>query len=213
MKLLFIVLMLTSSTASAISRKYIEEGINKASVKTGVPAILIKAICHAESKLKPSAYNHADGGGNAHALGMCQVLYRTAREHGLKDDKCLGDFRDTPKKYSECKLFGPHTNALYAAKYIKWQLDRYDGSWINAIAAYNSGSVKTCPSKGFFYVYVWDKKLKGLKQYKKECTPGGLLNQYYVDRVMDYIIKELNSGHYHRIPKKQEDSSKTKHFK
>ena len=187
-------------TVYAVTKEYVEASIKRAADKVGVPPELLSAICWAESRHEPEAYAHGDGKNQNHAFGICQVLYTTALDLGLpKDDNCKRDFRtkqsrinagETPEKdfipikrdYHSCALFGPYSNALYAAKFLRWKLDTYDESWISATAAYNSGTVRTCPEKGYFNLRTYK---KGIVKYKKIlCTPGGLLNQQYVDRVM-----------------------------
>lgn len=194
---LILVAGLPESLQAGPSKKYINDSIVKASVKIGVPSRLLKAICSAESNLRPQGYVFSDGGKNNHAMGMCQVLRLTTVEMGMKDSNCIRDFRakltspaegisfDThpgvlKRTYKTCQLFGPYTNAFYAAKYLKKQLDRYDGSWIAAIAAYNSGTLKTCQSKGYFT------SRSGLKI---SCIPGAPINQKYVDRVLKYLYQ------------------------
>ncbi len=191
MRFLFIaIFMLASNNAFSISQEYIEESIKRAAKDAGVPVDLLRAICFAESRLKPDAYVFSDGGNNNHAFGMCQVLYRTAGDFGFKDSRCLEDFRfrKQHRNYQHCKLFGPYTNALYAAYFLKRQLDRYDQSWINAIAAYNSGSVRIC-SSGWVYANRVDEDGNVFRTKLYECKKGGILNQRYVDRVLHFLNK------------------------
>lgn len=184
MKLLItaITLAVTGSFAEPLwaepSQSYIEASIENAATEAGVPYLLLKAICSAESNLKPSAYVYADGGQSNHAFGMCQVLRRTAEEMGMKDQKCANSFIHSERSYSGCALFGPFTNALFAAKYLRLQLDRYEGSWIAAIAAYNSGSLKTCQAKGYY---------KTKTGQNVSCIPEAPVNQRYVDRVLVFF--------------------------
>lgn len=196
MKFLLSLIILIANTAEAKpSKKYIQESFEKAAKQVGVPALLLEAICAAESNQRPEAFNFQDGHSTNHAFGMCQVLYETALELGSpKDENCLRDFRtkkqqkkagiENPivieRNYKTCKLFGPFTNALYAAKYLARKLKLYDNSWISAIASYNTGILKTCTTGK-----VHDSK--GNLLYT--CKKGGLLNQRYVDRVMDYMAK------------------------
>lgn len=180
---------------------YIEESLAKAAAKVGVPQQLLKAICNAESNLNAKAYVHADGGNNNHAFGMCQVLLKTAEQYGLSNHKCDDNFSYKPEDrvHANCRLFGPYTNALYAAKYLKYQLDRYGGSWVNAIAAYNSGTVRLCKTG-------WVKNARGVILYK--CEKGGLLNQKYVDRVIKTLFSEQAYVEYREfspIQKREEE--------
>lgn len=187
--LVLISLSLVSNQArSEISDEYIDNSIVKAANKVDVPPILLRAICMAESNLVPHAYVHDDGGKANHAIGICQVLVRTAEEHGMSDQDCHDDYREpkSRRRYGVCDLFGPYTNAFYAAKYLKKQLNRYDGSWIAAIAAYNAGSLKTCSPKGYYLSYNSE---TGEYDRKVACIPGAPINQKYVDRVLKAISK------------------------
>lgn len=94
----------------------------------GVPGALLLAICTHESNLENVIV--ADDGGSP-SIGVCQMKQATAESMGF-----VGTQTD---------LLKPKTNAKYAAKYLKKQLDRYDGDWCKATAAYNSGTYN--PSK------------------------------------------------------------------
>jgi hypothetical protein len=45
------------------------------------------------------------------------------------------------------RLNTEYVNAFYAAKYLKYQLNRYDNDWHKAIDAYNKGRVVSTKSK------------------------------------------------------------------
>lgn len=187
-----ILIILLTSTAYAgddsVSEAYIDEAFQTISTEVGVPPSLLRAICWSESKHDPEAFNHGDGAGNNHAFGICQVLHSTAREFGFRDDNCYKSFDILPgpvktsRKYKDCKLFGVKTNITYAAKYLKSKLDKYDNSWISAIAAYNTGILRTC--KTGKVLRVKDRSVL------YTCKRGGILNQKYVDGV----IKALDEG-------------------
>lgn len=149
-----IVLRATIVLALALSQGNAEGGnsrrsalittIETVALDEGVPPDLLVAVCSIESSLNPYVTNFNDGGGrNSH--GLCQVQYRTAKWLG-----CAKTVKD---------LYTPAVNARCAAKYIYYQLRRYDHYWPYAIAAYNSGSI--------------------IKTRK-----GKLANQVYVDKVM-----------------------------
>ena len=91
-----------------------------------LPEALLSSLCFVESRHKISAVHHDDGG--ADSLGICQIKLTTAKERG---------FRGTSKQ-----LMRPEMNIKYAAKYLKHQLDRYDGSIEKAVIAYNRGNAK-----------------------------------------------------------------------
>lgn len=112
-----------------------------------VPGALLLAICIHETGLKNALVPH-DGG--TPTFGICQVK---------KDTAVFLGFKGTAKE-----LMNPETNALYAAKYLHYQLDRYDGSWSKSVSAYNAGSyveseiIPGCP-RNLRYVRSVQKKL------------------------------------------------------
>jgi soluble lytic murein transglycosylase-like protein len=89
----------------------------------GVPGALLLAICTQESNLQNivAPYDHGSP-----SYGLCQIKQDTAKSLGYTGN---GD-----------GLMIPDVNARYAAKYLKMQLDRYDGDWCKSVAAYNSGT-------------------------------------------------------------------------
>jgi len=97
--------------------------ILSAAAKVGVPGFLLLAICTTESMLT-NAFVPNDHG--SPSIGACQLKKSTAEIVGFHG--------------SEKDLMNPKTNALFAAKYLAWQLDRYDGDLCMATSAYNSGS-------------------------------------------------------------------------
>ncbi len=89
-----------------------------------LPQGLLDALCWVESRHSVSAYKPHDGG--RASLGVCQVQERTAREMGYTGTL-------------EALQSDPEVNAFYAAKYLRYQLDTYDGDVVKAVAAYNLG--------------------------------------------------------------------------
>lgn len=124
---------------------------------------LLLSVCKVESNLDPHAYVYRDGGRRNHAVGLCQVLVKTASEY-VPTKGCGADFRTKERHPTNCILFNPGINAMVAAGYLRKQLDRYPNSVAKAVAAYNAGHVK----------------------YRQKR----LLNQKYVDRVFK-TYKEL----------------------
>lgn len=94
-----------------------------AAKSVGVPGALLLAICTHESNLKNVMVPH-DGGSPSY--GICQIKEATANSLGFK-----GKARE---------LMNPTVNAKFSAKYLKMQLERYDGDWCKATAAYNAGT-------------------------------------------------------------------------
>jgi soluble lytic murein transglycosylase len=91
-----------------------------------LPPKLLDSVCYIESHYDVKAVHKDDGGENS--LGVCQVKLSTAKFLGFKG--------------SEAQLMRPEVNAKYAAKYIKYQLNRYEGNIEKAIISYNRGNAK-----------------------------------------------------------------------
>jgi soluble lytic murein transglycosylase-like protein len=94
-----------------------------AAQKTGISGSLLLAVCTHESNLKNTMVKH-DGGSPSY--GICQVKGATAKMMGH-----LGRSTD---------LMNPFINAKWASRYLKYQLDRYDGNVCKAVSAYNAGT-------------------------------------------------------------------------
>jgi len=129
-----------------------ENIITLAAQKIGVPISLLMAICSHESGLKNVVVPN-DGGSPSY--GICQVKSDTAKMFGYEG--------------TEKELMTPKNNVAAAAKYLKYQLDRYDQNWCKASAAYNSGTY--FPSK------------KNL---------GKPTNHAYIKKVRKYLEEELH---------------------
>ncbi len=174
---IFLTTLLSSSTPSKVPQEIIDSTFVEVSSKYKVPVNLLRAICWAESSHNTIAYNHGDGGDSNSSFGLCQVLYTTARESGFNDPNCEEDFSDKKyRTYENCKLFGIKTNISWAARILKKKLDKYNGSWINAIAAYNTGSLIICKTG-------WLTRQKDKKRIAR-CKINGYVNQVYIDRVL-----------------------------
>lgn len=92
-----------------------------------LPPDLLKSLCYVESTHNVYAVHIDDGGSNS--IGVCQIKLPTAKLMG---------FRGTDKE-----LMNVHDNVKYAAKYLTFQLRRYNGNVYKAVAAYNTGSYIT----------------------------------------------------------------------
>lgn len=91
-----------------------------------LPPNLLHALCYVESSHNVSAVHVQDG--KTDSYGVCQVKYETAVWLG---------FKGTPKQ-----LMLPSTNVYYAAKYLSYNLKRYNGDTVKAVIAYNRGNAK-----------------------------------------------------------------------
>lgn len=112
--------------------------IVRAAKYEGVPPLLLLAVCYTESTFFKYAPK-MDGNSMSH--GICQVKLETAH---FMDKVDPGNDKATFKS-----LQIPYVNALYAAKYLKYQMSRYPISLDLAIDAYNKG---TAVSKSSRYV-------------------------------------------------------------
>jgi len=122
--------------------------ITAAAKTAGVPASLLIAICTHESNGLNVMVPH-DGGSPSY--GYCQIKKETAEWLGYKGIGS-GKLRRSKRFHGAMEPVGKpkglmvaEVNALYAAKYLRKQLDKYDGEWCKATAAYNAGSY--LPSK------------------------------------------------------------------
>jgi len=89
--------------------------VNEASLTTGAPPGLVRAVLMAESAGDPSAISLAG------AEGLMQLMPGTAAGCGVSD------------------AFDPNQNVQCGAGYLKQLLDRYHGDVTLAVAAYNAG--------------------------------------------------------------------------
>ncbi len=89
--------------------------VNEASLETGAPPGLVRAVLMAESAGDPSAISLAG------AQGLMQLMPGTAAGCGISDS------------------FDPNQNVQCGAGYLKQMLDRYHGNVTLAVAAYNAG--------------------------------------------------------------------------
>ena len=101
-----------------------------AALKAKVSGTLLLAICTVETNLTNVVVYHD---GKSPSYGICQIKLGTAKMMGFKG------------KAEE--LVNPMVNAKFAAKYLKYQQNRYnvndnvnDKNLYKAIAAYNAGS-------------------------------------------------------------------------
>jgi len=95
------------------------------------------------------------------SYGLLQVMYTTAYGHG---------FRGKPED-----LFDPHLSLLFGCLEYKAKLDKYNGEPINAVAAYNAGSVRFKSDGKYENQWHVDKVLKNRNLVDKFLTTGKLI--------------------------------------
>lgn len=108
----------TASTSPAQSQSVpanIEEAVARIAAEHSLPAQLIHSVIKVESNYNPYAVSSKG------ALGMMQLIPETARRFGVKN------------------VFNPVENIQGGAKYLRYLLDLFDGSYPLALAAYNAG--------------------------------------------------------------------------
>lgn len=93
------------------------------SAKYALPISILSSICFIETGHKSTRIEHDNG---SPSIGICQIKLATARQMGYKG--------------KEKDLIKPEVNIEYAARYLRYQMDRYHGDFARAITAYNRGS-------------------------------------------------------------------------
>jgi soluble lytic murein transglycosylase-like protein len=122
-------LLLISQLAFANS---LDIAFDNAAAITNIDVKLLRAVCWVESRHRTPPPK-PDGRDLSVSHGVCQVKLRTAR--------FLDTLYDRPQ-VSIVSLRNPSINILYAAQYLAWQLNRYNGNVEKALTAYNRGSYK-----------------------------------------------------------------------
>lgn len=129
-----------------------KEAIKRAAIiiarKHGVPADLVLAVIQQESGFNPNAVSGAG------AQGLMQLMPPTARELGVKNP------------------FNPVENMEGGIRYLRQQLDRFDGNVQLALAAYNAGAGNVLKYNGIPPFAETQKYVKNIlantKSYAKE---------------------------------------------
>ena len=97
----------------------------------GIPPNLIKAIIRRESNFDSQAIRTE--GIEFESVGMMQVLVRTAVS--------VAPFFVEDRRKTRARLLDWRTNIAVGAKLVGADLQRYNGDWQSAVAAYNAGTV------------------------------------------------------------------------
>ncbi len=93
----------------------IDAAVERIAAEHSLPPQLIHSVIKVESNYNPNAVSSKG------ALGLMQLIPSTARRFGVSD------------------AFNPIQNIQGGAKYLRYLLDLFDGSYPLALAAYNAG--------------------------------------------------------------------------
>ena len=151
-----------------------------AAKKAKVSGALLLAICTHESGLTNTLVPH-DGGSPTY--GVCQVKYDTA--------KMLG-FTGKPKD-----LMTPEINIKWAAQYLKYQHERYDGDWCKTVAAYNAGTYnesKKAPGKPRNLKYVRNVQRKLAESLQDKLSCDIVKDEEQKDAILETRVGSMENG-------------------
>lgn len=110
------------STAKGIPAAYAAK-VGELSARYDLSPALIEALVWQESRWRPDAVSHAG------ARGLAQLMPGTARYLGVNPDD-------------------PYANLEGGARYLREQLNRFDGDLEKALAAYNAGPGRVARANG-----------------------------------------------------------------
>lgn len=147
-------------------------------IKFHLPPNLLDSIIWQESTYRINAFNSARNKGvSVSSYGLGQLTLDTAKTHC----RLIRKYIYYPRKNIEC-----------SGKVLSYQLKRYKGDMLSAVAAYNWGT--PCRCNGVFYEKKLKKKIVPCLKwdYKKlikvpiTCKKQGTFyNQVYVDEVIN----------------------------
>jgi soluble lytic murein transglycosylase-like protein len=115
------------------------------SIEFNLPPGLLNSICYVESKHQTRSIAYNDG--KSHSYGICQVKTIACKQVGLT--------------FIESDIIKPENNITCAAKYLAYQIKRYDGNIPRAVTAFNKGN-----STGDGYSIYYKKVLNEWKETK-----------------------------------------------
>jgi soluble lytic murein transglycosylase-like protein len=143
MKQLILIALLLPTTAFARNQQEVVEkvriinAIRWAAHYVGVPEDLMVAVAWVESSHRANLPAKLDG--STPSYGVFQIKLETAQ--------WVDKVYKHKKLATRGRLLSVDDNCVYAAKYMKLLLKRYDGSWKMAVDAYNKGHVVSLNSQ------------------------------------------------------------------
>ncbi len=99
--------------------------LKRFSVANGLDPYLVASLIRQESEFNPLAVSRAN------AVGLMQLLPKTGKVVAHQVDL---------KRYAPTQLFTPTVNLQLGTHYFRGMVDKFGGSFENALAAYNAGS-------------------------------------------------------------------------
>jgi soluble lytic murein transglycosylase len=99
--------------------------LKKFSVANGLDPYLVASLIRQESEFNPVAVSRAN------AVGLMQLLPRTGK---------LVAHQESLKRYNPSQLYTPTVNLQLGTRYFRGMVDKFGGSFEQALAAYNAGS-------------------------------------------------------------------------
>jgi hypothetical protein len=140
-----------------------QAAINRFSTLNRIDNLLVYALIRNESFFNPNTVSPA------RAVGMMQLIYRTAR-HVARKLKLRVRRRD---------LFNPETNIQLGIKYLKQLLIRYQGNLALTLAAYNAGPTPVDRWRGQFGDVSTEEFIELIPYSETRTYVKNILRNYY----------------------------------
>ena len=154
----------TVSSAEQLAKQY------------GVELELLLAMIRVESNFQPDAISKSG------AVGLTQLMPPTARELGLKVPNYRNPLKPTHNPQTD-ERFQPRKNVEAGVRYLSFMLEKYDGNYVLAVAAYNAGPGRV------------QKNVPLIRQTERHV--GKVLNHYYQYRanpaLKDIFLQKLDA--------------------
>ena len=142
----------------------------------GVELELLLAMIRVESNFQPDAISSSG------AVGLTQLMPPTARELGLKVPDYENPRKPTQHPQTD-ERFQPRKNLEAGVQYLSMMLERYDGNYVLAVAAYNAGPGRV------------QKNVPLIRQTEQHV--GKVLNHYYQYKanpaLKDTLLQKLDA--------------------